>query len=343
MVSEPIEVILAVVLVTIAIATAVSFTRVVTKQETASERVLARSIASVIGDIYSRDFVMNGNMTLREFKNKVGEICTLAWNRTGIWFNVSMYLVYLNGSETKFYINCSNASRPRGDVVLVTFPVMPGSNDTQIHWYVLSYREPYYKRQIDGNHWEGESARFYIVAYTKDGLPVQGGNAQVTLYADTTLITTEGAQLINGICKITIDVGIQEGAPAGKYHAFVDYTGPNGENFATREMWIDLDNGDPTGRGENQLLVNETAQPAYHFYVGDTIFGRSCNVMNVTSIRENITSIGLPMDIDDIIFAQGPYNASVLMVGNPSSRANIPFFIFPYTVRIEVEAVAPRG
>jgi len=343
MISEPIEVILAVVLVTIAIATAISFTKVVTKQEIGSERILARSIASLVGDIYSRDFVMNGNLTLREFKNKVGEICTLAWNRTGIWFNVSMYLVYLNGTEIKFYINSTNAARPVGDVVIVTFPVMPGCNNSEIHWYVISYRDPYYKRTIDANHWEGESARFYIVAYTKDGLPVQGGNAQVTLYADATLITTEGAQLINGICKITIDVGIQEGSPAGKYHAFVDYTGPNGENFPTRELWIDLDNGDPVGRAENQMIVNETTLPAYHFYIGDTVYGRSCNRMNLTSIRENITFIGLPETLDDIIYAQGPYNATVENIGDSSTRAHIPIFIFPYTIRIEVIAIAPRG
>jgi len=343
MISEPIEVILAVVLVTIAIAAAISFTKVVTEHEIGSERILARSMASVIADVYSRDFVMNGNLTLRGFRNKVGEICTLVWNRTGIWFNVSVYLVYLNGTEIKFYINSSNPSRPVGDVVIVTMPVMSRCNSSEIHWYVISYRDPYYTRVIDPNHWEGESARFYIVAYTKDGLPVQGGNAQVTLYADGTLITTEGANLINGICKITIGVGIQEGAPAGKYHAFVDYTGPNGENFPTRQLWIDLDSGDPVGRGENQMIVNETTQPAYHFYIGDTVYGRSCNRMNLASIRENITFIGLPETLDDIIYAQGPYNATIEMGGNPSTKANVPIFIFPYTVKIEVIAVAPKG
>ncbi|HIE23958.1 MAG TPA: hypothetical protein EYP68_06990 [Candidatus Korarchaeota archaeon] len=338
MISEPIELILAVVLVTIAIATAISFSRVVTKQELASERVLARSIASIIGDIYARDFVMYGNLTLQEFKNKVGEICTLVWNRTGIWFNVSMYLVFLNGSEAKFYINSTNANRPRGDVVIITIPVMPGTADQNITWYWIPYRdEPILQENTGEGTWESEPI-FYIVAYTRDGMPVQGGRARVRIQIGSD-IWQEGADVINGICEITIRLGGSLPSPIDM-NVRVYYTDPDGQTTSS-EKSLNFRLG--TLKGKQQKLVNETADEVWHFYIGDTIYASNGDTMNLTNIRELIPKVSLPLTLDELIYAQGPYNATVYIASASSDKANIPFFIFPYTVRIEVKAVAPRG
>ncbi len=340
MISEPIEVILAVILVTIAIATAITFTKVVTKQEIASERILARSMANVIADMYSRDFVMEGNLTLQGFKNKVGELCNLVWNRTGVWCNVSMYLVFLNGSEIKFHINGTNATRPRGDAVLVNVPVMPGTADRNVSWYWILYRdEPILQEDSpSAGQWQSQPI-FYIVAYTKDGLPVQGGQAQVRIQIGSD-IWQESAQVINGICEIQVTIGGDLPSP-WSMDVRVYYTDPYTKQTSYIEKTVSFNKG--TLKGKQQMLLNESGGEAYHFYIGDTIFASNGDTMNLTSIRESIESVSLPLTLNDIIYAQGPYNATVYKASSPGDRANIPFFIFPYTVRVEVEAVAPRG
>ncbi|GEM_PF-4734655 len=346
MISEPIEAVIAVVLVTIALATVITYMRVITRQEIVSERVLARSVASVLADLYARDFVMYGNISFQEFRNKVGEICSLTWKRTGVWVNVSMYMIFLNGTEVEFQVNSTKVPRPQGDKIIVMVPVMPRSASSEIHWYCLSYRDSYYVQQHSVGAitwWEGETARFYFVAYGEDGLPIQGGHAQVTVYTNLgELVGTEGANLVNGMCKIAMTMGGSGPAPT-KIHVFANYTGPNGESFPTRSFWVDLESGDPYSRGEQHLIVNETAQEDHHFYAGETIYGRTANRMNLTSIRDFLKDLSLPLPINNISLAQGPYNASIINGFDTSSRANVPFFIFPYTVRIEVEVIAPRG
>jgi len=343
MISEPIEVILAIFLITVSLATAITYSKVITKQETSSERIMARSLASVIADLYIRDFVIYGNSSYNDFRKKVGEICHLFWNRTGVWANVTMCMVFLDGTEMEFYINSTSDQRPKGDTVIIKLPLMPRSSDENITWYLLSYRDYYYVESITQNNltlWWIENQIYYFVAYTRDGLPVQGGHAQVTVHAGSE-IRSEGADMINGISKIEVGGLAGSGSVPSSLHVFAEYTDPYGVR-TTREVWIDLESGDPSGRDENQMIVNETTQECHHFYVGETIYGRSVNRMNLTNIRESILDINLPMTIDDLILAQGPYNASIINGFDRSTKANVPFFLFPYTVRLEVIVVVPR-
>lgn len=344
MISEPLEAILAILLITISLATAITYSKVITKQETSSQRVVARGLASVIADLYLRDFVIYGNSSYSDFRKKVGEICRLFWNRTGVWTNVTMYMIFLDGTEIEFHINSTSDQKPEGDTVVIKLPLMPRSSDENITWYFLSYRDYYYVDSVTQNNltlWWVENQIYYFVAYTRDGLPVQGGHAQVTVHAGSE-IRSEGADMINGISKIEVGGLAGTGSVPSSLHVFAEYTDPNGDR-TTKEVWIDLETGDTSGRDENQMIVNETMQECHHFYAGETIYRRSVNRMNLTNIRESITGISLPMTLDDLILAQGPYNASIINGFDTSTKANVPFFLFPYTVRLEVVVVVPRG
>ena len=353
MITEPIEALLAIFLISIGLAAIIAYHSSSTRSiQVLAERLSTRSVAYVIADIYSRDYVMCGSISFRDFKNEVGEICSLLWNRTRAWVNTSICLVYPNGTEKEFYINSTNTQKPNGDTITMMIPLRPiafNENQSQLHWYVLSYRNYYFARNStqDGNvTWEGETARFYFVVYTEDGFPVDGGQAQVTVYTDLgELVGSNGSSITNGICKISIDLEGSGNVPS-KIHVFASYTGPRGESFPTREMWIRLREGDPYGRGEQQLLVNQSAQETNHFYVGETIYGRSCNRMNLTRFGCFMQDLSLPLSTEGPQYVQGPYNASVINGFDTSSMANIPFFLYPsssYIVILKVQIVTARG
>jgi len=171
--TEPLELIIVIVMISIALFSVYSYNRssIETAQSFENRRLLARNIALMIANMWKFQFV-NGSWSFSEFNSSVGDLVGYIEEKNGVHVFANISFVYQNGTEINFTLYRSSGAGKENATAFA--PAVVGWNISDVPLGVKEYvvpwtNEAYYEK--DNNEADVFVPIFFIAQYS-NGIPI---------------------------------------------------------------------------------------------------------------------------------------------------------------------------
>lgn len=181
--TEPLELIIVIVMISIALFSVYSYNRssIEASQSFENRRLLARNIASVIADMWKFQFI-NGSWGFSDFNSSVKDFVKYVEEKNGVHIFVNMSFVYYNGTEVNFTLYRSSGAGKENATAFV--PAVVGWNISDVPLEVKQYVVPwtgkaYYKKS--GSNSADIYVPIFFIAQYSDGIPITSKDRVIKL------------------------------------------------------------------------------------------------------------------------------------------------------------------
>ena len=362
MVTEPLEALIAILLISIILASIFIYNQRGTESITqmGTLRALSRSIAGTVAELYLN--YTNSSITFREFNESANNFLEYVEKKENVRIAANITVVLKNGTLKTARLRQVDASVKVNKSITENITLFITNKSRKWHAYVLPFRNYVYlycSLPIPSFNiclsYSYRPIYIYVVGYYSDGTPVESGSASAS--ADK-CFSPDQQEIYNGIAllklsysectspeknkeiKVTVSysIGGESPPPIILNLSVKDCTTGSCKNG---QLKFDCDCPDPTDPTKTKKV------PCHYFYLGE--------IINLTDVSNwviqgrrgpndkcpssgygsgNIPTASGSCDSLPryIFFTPGPYNLSM-----NSGDTNQPFFIQPYFVIVSVK------
>ncbi|MGC9103189.1 MAG: hypothetical protein ACP5JF_00040 [Candidatus Methanodesulfokora sp.] len=347
MVTEPLEALIAIILISIILASIFIYNQRGT-ENIMLMRTLTRSIAGTVAGMYAN--YTNSSISFYEFNSTVNEFLDYVEKKENVSIAANITVVLKNGTLRTARLR--QMSRPVKRSITENITLFLANESRELHVYALPFRRYVYcdsflfSTSICISY---KSIYIYVVGYYSDGTPATSGSASAT--ADRCFDQAQG-DIRNGIVLLELDPT----SPfcSGTVKVEVSYTidGKSGiiplPPFSVQQG---SGKGDPPGKEGLKSESQCGNEPCYLYFLGEIInLTTDVSQWKINGTRGSCpttdygsgnipTASGLCDSLPRyIFFAPGPYNLSMnRFSGSPDGwDTHQPFFIEPYFTIISV-------
>ena len=344
MVTEPLEALIAILLISIILVSIFVYNQRGT-ENIMRMRTLTRSITGTVAGMYAN--YINSTAPFDEFNNTVNKFLEYVERKEDVSISANITVVLKNG--TLRTVSLRQMSRPVKRSITENITLFLRNESRDLHVYVLPFRNyvycdlfiPFTSKCISYRN-----VYIYVVGYYSDGTPVPSGSASASA---SNCFSSDSQDIVNGIALLKLP----SKSPlwcSGTVTVIITY------NIDGKSDSISLSLPVISGSGKDGQLKSDCYDPVYgnvpcyHFFLGEIINltgvsqwriqGRkgSCPAAGVGS--GNIpTASGTCNSLPRyIFFAPGPYNLSMNQFSGSLDGwdTHQPFFIQPYFTIISV-------
>ncbi|RSN73999.1 hypothetical protein [Candidatus Methanodesulfokora washburnensis] len=350
MVTEPIEAIIAILLISIVLYSVFVYNQRGT-ENIMLMRTLSKSIAGTIAGMYAN--YINSSIDFYTFNNTVNSFLEYTERKENVSIAANITVILKNGTLRTARLR--QMSRPVKRSIIENITVSLANESRNLTVYALPNRSYVYCNLpplIGCTSWR--SIGIYVVGYYSDGTPATSGSASVTDVSPPCFSVSGPQDIQNGIALL--ELSPKTGSCSGTVTITVNYNINGKSGSITLQLPVQL------GSGKNFQLESEPQcnnQPCYFYFLGEQINltpqdstlnwlvnnsargyyeGSGWQIITGSGLCSVTTESGLHNLPCYIFFTPGPYNLS--MNSFPGSYngwdTNQPFFIEPYFTIITV-------